>query len=386
MIKRYSVEDITRIWSDENKFHIHSVLEIVHLCIISGINDLDKIKDLIDKYTAVNENDVSYIRKIEDVTRHETVAFIKFITERLQESDVKADLANRLHFGLTSSDILDATIVIQMNQSLDLLTKLIQGLKTSLDDASIKYKEKQIMGRTHGQFAEPIPLSKIFDLHKQELMSFVLEPLPMKIRGPVGERTNITKDEEEEIIRISAAINFGVNNYFIPEFVNQAIGRDSIASWITKIAILASNIEKFTTNIRLYSRSDCGEITEGFLDGQFGSSSMPHKRNPIKSENLAGISRLIRGYALTSLENIVLWHERDMSHSSAERIILEDSFQLICYMVKTETDIVRNLRVNEEAIKKPFDVIGDGSQKIMNDLIKNGMSRFEAYSIAKSKN
>lgn len=394
MIERYSNNVISSVWSDEYKFHIHSVIEITHLFEIMNI-DKKYLKIAIDEYCGISQFDLKKIRSIEEETGHETVAFIQFFTKKLSlmlsnrtssGSLIREDYVNKIHYGLTSSDLLDNTSAIQILRCINIISDKIDDIIFALEDLSDKFSDQMIMGRTHGMIAEPMPLSKIFDLHRQELLSFHKnisdKTLQMKIRGPVGERTNITLDQELSIIK-SISDHFDVSAYKIPKFVCQVTGRDDIARIFSEIAILSSVIERFVTNIRLYSRTECGEITEGFRKGQFGSSAMPHKRNPIISENIVGLSRVIRGFVSPLFENIVLWHERDMTHSSVERIAFEDIFQLIYNMLSKELYIIENLSINKDAIERNSGIIDFNSQKKMNDLINSGLSRFDAYNLVK---
>lgn len=394
MIERYSSKIISSVWSDEYKFHIHSVIEIAHLFEMMNI-DKKYLKIAIEEYCGISSFDIKNIRMIEAETKHETVAFIKFFTKKLElmlanrshsGTLIREDYVKKVHYGLTSSDLLDNTSAIQILRSINILADKIDDIVFALEKKSSDFSDQMIMGRTHGMIAEQMPLSKIFDLHRQELLSFCKnisdKTLQMKIRGPVGERTNITLDQEVSIIKY-VSDHFDISAYKIPKIVCQVTGRDDIARVFLEIAVLSSVIERFVTNIRLYSRTECGEITEGFADGQFGSSAMPHKRNPIISENIVGLSRMIRGFVSPLLENISLWHERDMTHSSVERIAFEDIFQLIYHMLSKELSLIENLSINKEAIDKNCNIIDFNSQSKMNSLINSGLSRFEAYDMVK---
>ena len=405
MIERYSDDKISNIWSDKNKFRLHSIIELMHLSVLMDMDD-EEAKALCRKYSDITDDDVLKIRVIETQTKHETVAFIKHFINKVVEINknvstgpvMKDGWVQKIHYGLTSSDVLDNTLSIQMLLSIITITSYAEDLILSLYKRT-KYGTN-IMGRTHGKFAEEIPLNKIFNIHINECKRFIDRlahaRVHAKIRGPVGEYTNISKEQESLIVsRILSFISDEtpipsnnldtLNIVEIPEFVNQTVSRTEISRLICEISIFASEIERFTTNIRLYSRSDCGEISEGFAAGQYGSSAMPHKMNPIKSENMAGISRLLRGFSVPSMENIVLWHERDMSHSSCERIIIPDSFHLVAYMLVNNKYIVDNLNINFQKINDTIEMHGEqiSSQKKMLKLIDQGESRFDAYEKAK---
>ncbi len=405
LIERYCNDEISSIWSDKNKFRLHSIIEIMHLSVMLNLEESDAIL-LCRKYCNITDDDILNIRLIEAQTKHETVAFIKHLSNKIEkinnndlsEPCIKNNWIPKIHYGLTSSDLLDNTMSIQVLSSIIKISLYTEDLISSLEKHT-KYTSN-IMGRTHGKFAEEIPLNKIFHIHINECKRFLDRLMHArvhtKIRGPVGEYTNITR--AQELMVISRIFSFLSEDGKIdnkdsllsivetPEFVNQAVSRTEISRIISEFSIFASELERFTTNIRLYSRSDCGEMSEGFASGQYGSSAMPHKINPIKCENIAGIARILRGFSIPSMENIILWHERDMSHSSSERIILPDSFHLIAHILVTNKYVVDNLYINIEKIMETISLHIEeiSSQKKMLKLIDAGESRFDAYEKAKS--
>jgi adenylosuccinate lyase len=367
MIARYSVQSIERIWSEQTKFNLHRDIEVAYLKAIKPDLDLTSI--------ATKKISPSEIREIEKDTKHETVAFVKYLTQGEGE-----DIKRWVHYGLTSSDVLDSTFSIQNNMSISVVVDKIKDLRSSLIKLALELKTRGIIGigRTHGIHAEPVPYEKRFllfweDLKRaQERISSI--SFPIKLRGPVGE---LDSGEAERVCseRFGVALFDGLTSQVVP--------RDIYARIILELAILASCIERFATEIRSLQRTEIGELAEGFSGGQYGSSAMPHKKNPIGSENLCGISRLIRSYVNPVLENIVLWHERDMSHSSVERVIFPDSYNLAAYSLDRMKDIIDNLVINEDRIRHNLAMIDHASQEKMNKLIEDGMSRFDAYSIAR---
>lgn len=384
MLSRYSTEEMSKIWSDKNNFLLSTRLELIHMCVKNGVEwaDIVPLLNLIEPMI-----DVSKIREYEVTTKHETVAFIKHLSDVLKQFNIEH---SKLHYGLTSSDILDTVLSAKILQSIVLIKNELRELKAALTLKASLAGQATIIGRTHGIFAEEIPVSKIFKLFIQEIEYFeeniYQSSIPMKIRGPVGEYKNITEREESITLTYfrtwSGCFNI-TSGIMLPKITTQVVGREYYANIISKFAIFAASFERFVTNIRLYSRTEVGEITEAFVDGQFGSSAMPHKRNPIKSENLTGISRLIRSYVPIALENIVLWHERDMSHSSTEREIFPSCMCLTHYSIKSLIELVNNLSINYEQIDKNKLLIDYKSQDKMNELIDKGVDRFSAYAAAK---
>lgn len=385
MIQRYSTPEMAKIWSDKNHFLLAARLELIYMCVKNGLewSDTVPILSLIEPMI-----DVEKIREYEVVTKHETVAFIKHLSDVLNCFNVDA---SKLHYGLTSSDILDSVMSAKIMQSIYLIKTELANLKQVLSVKAALCGSQTCVGRTHGIFAEDIPISKIFNLFKQEIEYFEENILhsaaPMKLRGPVGEYKDITEREESITLTYFKTWSgcFNVTTGILsPKLVTQVVGREYYANIISKFAIFAASFERFVTNIRLYSRTEVNEITEAFADGQFGSSAMPHKKNPIKCENLTGISRLIRSYVPIALENIVLWHERDMSHSSVEREIFPSCMILTHYAIKNLTTLVQDLSINFDRIEKNKSLIDYKSQDKMNDLINKGVDRFSAYAAAKT--
>ncbi|MBG9943228.1 adenylosuccinate lyase [Brevibacillus formosus] len=372
MIERYSRPEMRAIWTEENKFKAWLEVEILACEAWSklGVIPEEDVKKLWDKATF----DINRIYEIEEETRHDVVAFTRAVSETLGEEK------KWVHYGLTSTDVVDTALSYLLRQANEILEKDIQDFIEILADKAREHKDTVCMGRTHGVHAEPttfgLKLALWHEEMKRNLARFQAAKKEVaygKISGAVGTYANIDPFVEAyvcEKLGLSAA-----------PISTQTLQRDRHAEYMATLALIATSLEKFATEIRGLQKSEMREVEEAFAKGQKGSSAMPHKRNPIGSENICGLARVIRGHMLTSYENVSLWHERDISHSSAERVILPDATQALNYMLRRFMNIVKNLTVFPENMKRNMDRTFGliYSQQVMLKLIEKGMSREQAY-------
>ncbi|MBH0331866.1 adenylosuccinate lyase [Brevibacillus brevis] len=372
MIERYSRPEMRAIWTEENKFKAWLEVEILACEAWSklGVIPEEDVKKLWDKATF----DINRIYEIEEETRHDVVAFTRAVSETLGEEK------KWVHYGLTSTDVVDTALSYLLRQANEILEKDIEDFIEVLADKAREHKDTVCMGRTHGVHAEPttfgLKLALWYEEMKRNLARFQAAKKEVaygKISGAVGTYANIDPFVEAyvcEKLGLSAA-----------PISTQTLQRDRHAEYMATLALIATSLEKFATEIRGLQKSEMREVEEAFAKGQKGSSAMPHKRNPIGSENICGLARVIRGHMLTSYENVSLWHERDISHSSAERVILPDATQALNYMLRRFMNIVKNLTVFPENMKRNMDRTFGliYSQQVMLKLIEKGMSREQAY-------
>ncbi len=377
MIDRYSTDRIKKIWSIESKFKTYLKVELATLEVWSKKNKVPE-KDflLIKKNAKLN---LKRLFEIEQETKHDVVAFVKSISESLGSE------GKWFHYGLTSTDVVDTAYAIQLKESnkfiLDNLIKFSEILKLK----AFKYKDTPIIGRTHGIHAEITSLGLKFALWYDEMQRNIkrfkfaaAEVETGKISGSVGNFVNTPSEIQDEVCK-----NLKLNSAKIS---TQILQRDIHANYISTLAIIGTTLEKIAFEIRNSQRTEVGELMEFFDKNQKGSSSMPHKKNPIASENIVGIARLLRGYVIPALENNALWYERDISHSSVERVIIPDVINLIDYSLTRYGKIINNLLINEMKINSNIDLTNGVifSQRILNFLIENNFSRDEAYKIVQS--
>ena len=371
MIERYQYREIEKIWNDQNKFDTWKLVEQKYLETLEENNiSPGGIAKVIEK-TEVLKDEV-YER--EKITNHDLASFVDILQSKV------GDNSNWIHYGLTSSDVVDTANSLLIKQSLSITIDLLDELLIQIEAKAKQEMHTPVIGRTHGVFAETTFLGNIFGnwhqeikRNKERLEDCVKTISVGKLSGPVGNHTVVDENIEETTLK-----KLGLEAEI---FASQVVARDRYAEIITSLAILASSFERIATNIRGYQRSEVSELSEPFKDGQKGSSAMPHKKNPIASERITGLARVVRGYALSSMENIVLWHERDISNSSVERIILPDTFNLICFITKDLISIFDGLHINYKAIEKNLTDAADklSSQKILSALVKNDIDRDEAY-------
>lgn len=374
MIERYSLPEMRNIWSEENKFRKWLDVE---LAVCEAWAKLGRIpKDALERIKSRAGFSVERIKEIEKVTKHDMVAFTTSVAEFIGED------SRYFHMGLTSYDVVDTALSILIRDSLNLVIEKAEKLKEILKKKAIEWKDLLVMGRTHGVHAEPITFGFKFLIYYEEMKRNIERLKNAKknievgrISGSVGTYAHLEMDVE----RI-ACEKLGM----VPESVsNQVIQRDRHAEVMSALSITASTLEKIATEIRHLQRTEVLEAEEFFSEGQKGSSSMPHKRNPVRAERICGLSRLIRSYSISSLENINLWHERDISHSSVERIIFPESFLLSDFMLQEMIELVSTLiaypeRMREN-IEKSYGLIF--SQRLLHALMEKGLSREKAYFI-----
>jgi len=377
MIPRYSRKELTKIWSDENKFKIWLDIEILACeaqCKLGNIPE--KSLKTIQKKAKFN---VKQILNIEETVKHDVIAFLTNVG-----SYVGLD-SRFIHMGMTSSDVLDTALSVQMKQAGEIILKDLIELKKILFRKAVKYKYLTAIGRTHGIHAEPITFGLKFALWYDETQRNI-ERLILAINNiSVGQISGAvgTYEHLSPFIEKYVCDKLGLKTTKIS---TQILQRDRHSEYMTTLAIIASCIEKYATEIRHLQRTEVLEVEESFSKGQKGSSAMPHKKNPITSEQVSGLARVLRGNALASMENIALWHERDISHSSVERIIVPDSTILMDYILNKFTSLVDNLVVYEDNIKRNLNLTNGliFSQKVLLKLIEKKMRREDAYRIVQN--
>jgi adenylosuccinate lyase len=371
MIERYSRPQMKKIWSEKNKFDQWLKVEIAVCEAWVELGEIPR-KDIVKiRKASYNLNRIAGFLK---VTHHDMTAFLNSVAESLGAE------SRFVHLGLTSSDVMDTALGLQLTQAADILAEDIADLISVLESKAIEHKYTIMMGRTHGVHAEPITFGLKMALWAEEMkrnarrLAGAKENISVgKISGAVGTYATVPPQVEK-----IACARLGLAPAPIS---SQIIQRDRHAQFVTTLAIIASSLEKFATEIRGLQRTEVREVEEPFEAGQTGSSAMPHKRNPELCERICGLARLIRGYALTSLENIALWHERDISHSSTERIILPDSCLALDYMLSIFTSIMKGLKVYPENMRRNIELTQGVifSQRVLLALINKGLTREEAY-------
>lgn len=372
MIERYTLSPMKELWSENEKFKrwLEVEIAVVEAYEKLGIAPAGTSQE-IKKKAIVN---VDRIKEIEKVVDHDVIAFIKSITENMGEE------ANYFHLGLTSSDVIDTALGLTLKKAVQLIIEALEKLIDSLRKLAIEHKYTPIVGRTHGVHAEPTSFGlKVLSWYSEALRNHrrlknaLNEVAVMKISGAVGNYANISPEVEKIVSEI-----LGLE---IEKVSTQIVPRDRIAYFLNVLSLVAAGIERIALEIRLLQRTEVLELQEPFKKGQRGSSAMPHKKNPILCERLCGMARLLRSYSQAAMENIALWHERDISHSSVERVILPDATNLIYYMLVKADYLIQNLVVNIERMKRNFMVSYNlvFSQRVMLKLIEKGLSREQAY-------
>ena len=374
MITRYTRPEMANIWSDENRYRCWLEVEILACEAWAELGDIPKVD--VQKIRDNASFSLERILEIEEETRHDVVAFTRAVSETLGEE------RKWVHYGLTSTDVVDTAYGYQLKQANDILRKDLRRFLDIIQQKALEHKYTVCMGRTHGVHAEPttfgLKLALWYSEMKRNIERFERAAQGVeagKISGAVGTFANIPTSVEAYVC--------GQLQIRPQEISTQILSRDLHADYISTIALIATSIEKFATEIRGLQKSETREVEEFFAKGQKGSSAMPHKRNPIGSENMAGLSRVIRGHMVTAYENVNLWHERDISHSSAERIIIPDSTILLNYMLNRFGNIVKNLTVFPDRMLKNMDATFGliYSQRVLLKLIDKGLSREKAYDL-----
>lgn len=374
MIDRYSREEMKKIWELDSKFSYYLKVEIA-VCEAYAKEGKFPKKD-IEELKKKASFSIERIDEIEAEVRHDVIAFLTCVNESL------GDLAKYMHVGMTSSDVIDTAFALQIQDSGKIILKDLDETINSMKELAKKHKNTVCIGRSHGVHAEimtfGVKVCSWIDILERQRDNFkhALEEIRVgQISGPVGTYSNISPKIEEITCK-----NLGLKPARIS---TQIIARDYHAYFMQSLALIASVIEQFATEIRHLQRTEVLEVEEGFGKNQKGSSAMPHKKNPVLSENLCGLARVVRANSIAAMENIPLWHERDISHSSAERIIFPDSLTLVDFMLSRFNGIVQNLVVHEKNMLKNTDRFGGivFSQKVLLELVEKGLTREEAYRI-----
>lgn len=365
------------LWTETYKFKTWLQVEIAVCEAQAELGDIPA--DAVEQIKAKAKFDPNRIKEIEAEVRHDVIAFLTNVNEHV------GDVGRYIHLGLTSSDVLDTALALQLVASLDVLLQPVEDLIQAIRYQAQQHRNTVMIGRSHGIHAEPIAFG--FKLagwlaemlrHRDRLVRLRSQIAVGKISGAVGTYANI--DPQVEAI---ACQKLGLE----PDTAStQVISRDRHADFVQHLALLTASIERFSVEIRNLQRTDVLEVEEFFAKGQKGSSAMPHKRNPIRSERLTGMARIVRGHAVAALENVALWHERDISHSSVERVILPDACILTHFMLNEMADLVKHLLVYPENMKRNMNLYGGVvfSQRVLLTLVEKGISREEAYSIVQS--
>ncbi|MBU4487725.1 MAG: adenylosuccinate lyase [Candidatus Omnitrophica bacterium] len=372
MIQRYSLPKMRGIWSEENRIRKMAEIELIACEAMAKYGIIPK-----KAYSNIKDNlkfDVERIKEIEKETNHDVVAFIINLSENIGED------AKYLHKGLTSSDVLDTSLSVMMVEAADIIIDDLNKLCGMFKRKARKYKHTPMMGRSHGVHAEPITfglkMALFYDETKRSIdrIKRAKEIVRVgKISGAVGTYANVDPRVEEFVCKKLGLKAANVST--------QILQRDRHAEYLAEIAVIGSSLDKFAVEFRALQRTEVGEVEEFFLSTQKGSSAMPHKKNPIMCERISGLARILRANSIAGLENVALWHERDISHSSVERIILPDSTILLDYMLNKFIDIVQNLVVHPLKMMENIE-ISKGiifSQRVLLELIEKGLTRLEAY-------
>ena len=377
MIDRYARPKMKAVWSEEHRYEKWLAVELA-VCEAwaeAGVipqEDMAKLRNARHNLKRLNE--------IFERTRHDMTAFTRSITESLGEE------GRWIHLGLTSSDVIDTAQSLQLVEAADLLLDETDALRGTLQKRAVEFKDTLMMGRTHGIHAEPITFGLKLALwwdeigrQRHRLEEARSQVAVGKISGVVGTHATVPPEMEARVCAMLGIAAAPVSS--------QVIQRDRYAHFVSTLALVAASLEKFATEIRHLQRTEVREVEEPFGEGQTGSSAMPHKRNPELSERVCGLARLVRGHAVTALENVALWHERDISHSSAERIILPDSCMTVDYILNLFTQIMVGLRVFPERMRENLESTRGivFSQRVLLALIEKGLSREQAYEIVQER-
>jgi adenylosuccinate lyase len=372
MIDRYTLPEIGRIWSDENRFTIWLKIEILVCEIHQQLGLIPK--SALSKIKILARFDIKRILEIEEGVRHDVIAFLTNVAEYVGEE------ARYIHYGLTSSDILDTALAVQMVAAGELIKKSLQALLAVLKRRALETKQVPMIGRSHGVHAEPITLGFKFAVWYDEMqrqlvrLEQAIESVRVgKISGAVGTYEHIDPRVQEYVCE-----KLGLNSAHAS---TQILQRDRHAHYLSTLALIGCSLEKFALEVRHLQRSEVQEAAEYFAERQKGSSAMPHKRNPVVSERICGLARLLRGNALAAMENVALWHERDISHSSIERIILPDSTITLYYMLQQTGNLIDKLEIYPQKMQENLNLTKGliYSQSILLTLTRKGISREDGY-------
>ncbi|WP_104697312.1 MULTISPECIES: adenylosuccinate lyase [unclassified Helicobacter] len=374
MVERYAREEMKKIWDLNAKY---SAWLEVEKAVVKAWNKLGFIPD--DDCEKIVKNakfDIQRIDEIEQITKHDLIAFTTSVAESLGEE------SRFVHYGITSSDCIDTAVALQMRDSLKIIIQDVENLLQSLKQRAYEHKNTLMVGRSHGIHGEPITFGLVVAIWYDEIarhLQALKHTLPLvsmgAISGAMGNMAHTPIELEEIVCKELGLIPAKISN--------QVIQRDTYARLMSDLALLASSCEKIAVAIRHFQRTEVYEAEEFFSKGQKGSSAMPHKRNPVLSENITGLCRMIRSYAVPAMENVALWHERDISHSSVERFILPDSFITTDFMLHRLNSLIQNLVIYPENMLKNLNLTGGlvFSQRILLELPKKGVSREDSYKI-----
>ncbi|MBC1766025.1 adenylosuccinate lyase [Listeria seeligeri] len=378
MLGRYTREEMGNIWTEQNRYQAWLEVEILACEAWAELGDIPK--EDVEKIRLNAKFDVDRIHEIELETRHDVVAFTRSVSESLGEE------RKWVHYGLTSTDVVDTANSYLLKQANEILRKDLENFIAIIGEKAKEHKYTVTMGRTHGVHAEPttfgLKLALWYEEMKRNLerFNFAADGVEFgKISGAVGTYANIDPFVEAYVCEKLGTTPAPIST--------QTLQRDRHAEYLATLALIATSVEKFAVEVRALQKSEVREVEEFFAKGQKGSSAMPHKRNPIGSENVTGLARVIRGHMVTAYENVPLWHERDISHSSAERIILPDSTILLDYILNRFGSIVKNLTVFPENMKRNMDrTLGlIYSQRVLLALIDKGLAREAAYDVVQPR-
>jgi adenylosuccinate lyase len=365
---------MTAIWEPENRYRIWLAVEIAACEAWARLGRIPE--EALSRIKSKAGFDMGRIEQIEEEVKHDVIAFLTSVAEKVGPE------SRFIHLGMTSSDVLDTSLAVQMVQAADLILEDLNEAREAVRARAFEHRDTVMMGRSHGIHAEPITFGLKMAIWYEELGRAVerieraRESVAVgKLSGAVGTYSNIPPEVEEYVCQKLGLRPAAVST--------QIVQRDRHAEYMLALALTASSIEKFAVETRHLQRTEVGEIEESFTKGQKGSSAMPHKKNPILSENLSGLARLIRGYGLSAMENVPLWHERDISHSSVERVILPDATILMDFMLHRFTGLIEGLVVHSERMLKNMEITGGTtfSQKLLLVLVDSGMSREDAYRV-----
>jgi adenylosuccinate lyase len=382
MIERYTRPEMARIWSEENKYRQWLEVELAAAEALAETNDVPPGAALLLRQHA--SFDLKRIQEIERQVKHDVIAFTTAVSERLAAAGA-ADASRWLHYGLTSNDVVDTAQALLVRSASGQILEGIHKLAAALKNRAFEFKDTVQIGRTHGMHAEPITfglkLALWYDEVERNLTRFSAAAEEMrvgKISGAVGTFGHIGPQAEERICR-----RLGLR---AAPIASQVISRDRHANYVAALALLAATLEKIALEIRHLQRTEVREVEEPFSEGQKGSSAMPHKRNPVTCEQICGLARVVRGNVQPAYENIALWHERDISHSSVERVILPDSTTAVDYMLARTLWLISGMRVSPERMMRNLDLTRGlvFSGQLLLDLSAAGMLREEAYKLVQS--
>ena len=377
MIARYTLPEMGAIWTDEHRYQTWLGVELALCAVLAerGIIPAQAYRT-ISKRASVSAERVA---AIEQTAKHDVIAFVTAVAEQV------GDAGKYLHFGVTSSDILDTALALQLREATDLLATKLERLRQTISAMAVRHRRTIMVGRSHGVHGEPITFGwKLAIWHEevvrhQERLARARATISCgKLSGSMGTYAHLSPAVEAAVCRRLGLVPAPISS--------QIIQRDRHADYLMTLALIASSIEKFATEIRHLQRTEVREVEELFTEGQQGSSSMPHKRNPIGSENLCGLARVVRANSLAALDNVALWHERDISHSSVERIVLPDTTIMVDFMLTRIESILSTLRVFPDRMRENLELTGGliFSQQLLLRLIERGMRRDDAYQLVQA--